>query len=119
MCSCEKTFRALTSRCVRSGPIPLDPLPEHLRRYIPNAWGASRSLAKSFVNMTEQGIYMKVGAGAVPVDTCEASLTKPMTFLWQCCVLIANRELLDEELFVDHQYVTRTLLLVHCAGLSR
>ena len=22
----------------------------------------------------------------------------------QCCVLVANRELLDEELFVDHQY---------------
>jgi len=60
-------------------PIPLTPLPKELRQYVPNQWGAAKTMANSFVNMAEQGIVMK------------------------CCVLVANRELLDEELFVDHQ----------------
>ena len=65
---------------------------------MPNQWGAAKTMANSFVNMAEQGIVMKV---CIAWAQIRLWLTLCAT---QCCVLVANRELLDEELFVDHQY---------------
>ena len=57
--------------------LPALPFPPHLRRYIPNVWGADTGVGGQLYGMLEQGIWMKGVA------------------------LIALRPLWDEELFTD------------------
>ncbi|CAE7377855.1 ankrd52 [Symbiodinium sp. KB8] len=60
--------------------------PRHLRPYIPNKWGSLVTGAQTLHSALEHGIYMKG------------------------MVLVATREVLDEELFVDHRLNPYTAL---------
>eukprot|EP01138_Halocafeteria_seosinensis_P013157 gb/GECG01013438.1/.p1 GENE.gb/GECG01013438.1/~~gb/GECG01013438.1/.p1 ORF type:complete len:384 (+),score=47.15 gb/GECG01013438.1/:1-1152(+) len=53
--------------------------PKHLRPYVPNKWGTDLTTGQALHGLLEQSIYMKG------------------------VVLVATRQILDEELFVDHQ----------------
>lgn len=53
--------------------------PKNLRKYLPTAFGVGSNLGQSLANMFEQNLITKL------------------------VVLIAAREIVDEELFVDHR----------------
>jgi hypothetical protein len=94
------------------------PFPKHLRSYIPNQWGSMTTGGQAVHGALEDSIYMKVRERAIiACATWEKWRLGPgaphlwphrqaACFTWfdmQGMVLIATREVLDEELFVDHR----------------